>query len=141
MIKARTIGMLDNAVINPVLTSTSEVANYTFLTVDGETYLVANTVNGDDSYFDDVTFAAGEYLNGYNLRPWVGQEIIADDKHIAYASGAKYSDLNDEDILTINADGKLAVASAAPSAGYYFVIVGKTRLVGNAVILAVKNAG
>ena len=65
MIKARTIGMLDNAVINPVLTSTSDVANYTFITDDNETYLIANTVNGDDSYYDDITFVAGEYLNGY----------------------------------------------------------------------------
>lgn len=139
MIKARTIGMLDNAVINPVLTSTSNVANYTFITDGDETYLIANTVNGDDSYFDDVTFAAGEYLNGYNLRPWVGQEIVADDRHIAYETEKSYAALTVGGYLTIDKNGKLVMATAAPESGYYFVIAGKTRLTGNAVILTVKN--
>ena len=139
MIKARTIGMLDNAVINPVLTSTSNVANYTFITDDNETYLIANTVNGDDSYYDDITFVAGEYLNGYNLRPWVGQEIVVDDKHIAYKNEKSFADLEVEGYLTIDENGKLAMADSAPVSGYYFVIAGKTRLTGNAVILTIKN--
>ena len=51
MIKVETIGALDIAKINPVLTSDNDVANYSFITDDGVTYLVCNTIVGDDAYF------------------------------------------------------------------------------------------
>lgn len=150
MIKVRTIGMADRAVTNPVLTSTSAVANFDFITDDGETYLVANTITGDDAYMDNATFKAGEYLNGHNLKAWVGEQIVADEKHIAYANGADFDDIKVADptaspavaatIFTINGNGKLAVAQSAPQSGYYFVVAEKTRLTGNAVILTIKKA-
>ena len=134
MIKCELIGMLDNAVLNSVLKSDEEVANYQFITDDGETYLVANTVTGDDAYIDDVKFAAGEYLNGYNVKAWVGQKLVVDDKHIAYASEKTYADLvAGTTLLTVNAEGKLAVASVAPESGVYFKVTDKCRLTGNAV--------
>ena len=134
MIKVETIGMIDNAVLNSVLQSQKEVANYQFITDDGDTYLVCNTVAGDDAYIDDVKFAAGEYLNGYNVKAWEGQKLVVDDKHIAYASEKTYADLvAGTTLLTVNAEGKLAVASVAPESGVYFKVTDKCRLTGNAV--------
>lgn len=134
MIKVETIGMIDNAVLNSVLQSKKEVANYQFITDDGDTYLVCNTVAGDDAYIDDVKFAAGEYLNGYNVKAWEGQKLVVDDKHIAYASEKTYADLvAGTTLLTVNAEGKLAVASVAPESGVYFKVTDKCRLTGNAV--------
>ena len=134
MIKVETIGMIDNAVLNSVLQSEKEVANYQFITDDGDTYLVCNTVAGDDAYIDDVKFAAGEYLNGYNVKAWEGQKLVVDDKHIAYASEKTYADLvAGTTLLTVNAEGKLAVASVAPESGVYFKVTDKCRLTGNAV--------
>ena len=134
MIKVETIGMIDNAVLNSVLQSEKEVANYQFITDDGDTYLVCNTIAGDDAYIDDVKFAAGEYLNGYNVKAWEGQKLVVDDKHIAYASEKTYADLvAGTTLLTVNAEGKLAVASVAPESGVYFKVTDKCRLTGNAV--------
>nr|DAY99079.1 MAG TPA: hypothetical protein [Caudoviricetes sp.] len=134
MIKVETIGMIDNAVLNSVLQSAKEVANYQFITDDGDTYLVCNTIAGDDAYIDDVKFAAGEYLNGYNVKAWEGQKLVVDDKHIAYDSEKTYADLvAGTTLLTVNAEGKLAVASVAPESGVYFKVTDKCRLTGNAV--------
>lgn len=134
MIKIATIGMLDDAKLNSTLTSESAVANYTFLTNNGIVYLVANTVTGDDSYVYDVTFAAGEMLNGWQLDAWVGQKLIVDEKHIAYASGADYDDLTaGTTLLKINANGKLEVTSTAPESGNYFKVTNKVYLTEKAV--------
>lgn len=133
--------MIDNAVLNSVLQSEKEVANYQFITNDGDTYLVCNTVAGDDAYVDDVKFAAGEYLNGYNVKAWEGQKLVVDDKHIAYASEKTYADLvAGTTLLTVNAEGKLAVASVAPESGVYFKVTDKCRLTGNAVKVKVYVA-
>lgn len=141
MIKVETIGMIDNAVLNSVLQSEKEVANYQFITDDGDTYLVCNTVAGDDAYIDDVKFAAGEYLNGYNVKAWEGQKLVVDDKHIAYDSDKTYADLvAGTTLLTVNAQGKLAVASVAPESGVYFKVTDKCRLTGNAVKVKVYVA-
>lgn len=141
MIKVETIGMIDNAVLNSVLQSAKEVANYQFITDDGDTYLVCNTVAGDDAYIDDVKFAAGEYLNGYNVKAWEGQKLVVDDKHIAYDSDKTYADLvAGTTLLTVNAQGKLAVASVAPESGVYFKVTDKCRLTGNAVKVKVYVA-
>ena len=50
MIKVETIGMLDVAKVNPVITSESDVTNNQFITHEDNVYLVANTLVGDDSY-------------------------------------------------------------------------------------------
>lgn len=141
MIKVETIGMIDNAVLNSVLQSAKEVANYQFITDDGDTYLVCNTIAGDDAYIDDVKFAAGEYLNGYNVKAWEGQKLVVDDKHIAYDSNKTYANLiAGTTLLTVNAEGKLAVASVAPESGVYFKVTDKCRLTGNAVKVKVYVA-
>ena len=82
MIKCETVGMLDIAKINPVLTSENDVKNNSFIKVDGITYLVMNDANGDDAYKDGVTIKAGEYLNGYDVSAWAGQKLVIDGKHI-----------------------------------------------------------
>lgn len=134
MIKVETIGMIDNAVINPVLKSEKAVTNYQFIVDDGDTYLVANTVSGDDAYVDDITFTTGEYLNGYLVKAWEGQKLVVDEKHIAYASEKSYADLvAGTTLLTVDVNGKLAVAASAPATGVYFKVTDKCRLTENAV--------
>jgi len=136
MIKCETVGMIDNSKNNPVLTSDKAVANYTFLTDDnGIVYLIANTVSGDDSYVDDVIFAAGEYLNGFNVEFWKDQKLVIDERHIAYGSGETFASITDgTTLLTINEDGALAIASEAPESGVYFKVTDKmTGIGGNKV--------
>jgi len=134
MIKVETLGMLDIAKINPVLTSANDVVNNSFLTVDGITYVILNDINGDDAYKDGVTIKAGEYLNGYDLSAWAGQKLVVDEKHITYASGADYDDITaGTTLLKPKTDGTLEVASTAPESGVYFKVTDKVTLTGKAV--------
>lgn len=122
MIKCETIGMWDVAKNNPLLTSSSEVANYTFITNNGITYLVFNTVVGDDIYKDDVTFPAGTKLRGFDVSAWVNQKLVIDGKHIAYGVGQTIANATVGKYLTITEAGKLAIADSAPESGVYFKI-------------------
>ncbi len=134
MIKVETLGMLDIAKINPVLTSANDVVNNSFLTVDGITYVILNDINGDDAYKDGVTIKAGEYLNGYDLSAWAGQKLVIDEKHITYASGADYDDITaGTTLLKPKTDGTLEVTSTAPESGVYFKVTDKVTLTGKAV--------
>lgn len=134
MIKCETVGMLDIAKINPVLTSENDIVNNSFLTVDGITYVILNDINGDDAYKDGVTIKAGEYLNGYDLSAWAGQKLVVDEKHITYASGADYDDITaGTTLLKPKTDGTLEVASTAPESGVYFKVTDKVTLTGKAV--------
>ena len=138
MVKTHVLGMLDRAVTNPILTSVSAVKNGSILTIDGRTYLIANTVTGDDAYVDGATFAAGEYLNGYDLKAWVGEELVLDEKHISYSGTDDYDDIVvGTTLLKAKADGTLEFAVAAPETGYYFAVTGKTRLTEKAVIVKI----
>lgn len=138
MIKVETLGMLDNAKVNPVLKSNNTVANYTFLTDDGVVYLISNTVVGDDSYKDDMEFAAGEFLNGFAVKAWEGQKLVADEKHIAYGSGETYASITaGTTLMTINSDGKLAITASAPTSGIYFKVTDKTTLTEKAIKIRV----
>ena len=134
MIKRETVGMLDIAKINPVLTSQNDVVNNSFLTVDGITYVILNDINGDDAYKDGVTIKAGEYLNGYDLSAWAGQKLVVDEKHITYATGADYDDITaGTTLLKPKTDGTLEVTSTAPESGVYFKVTDKVTLTGKAV--------
>lgn len=134
MIKVETLGMLDIAKINPVLTSANDVVNNSFLTVGGITYVILNDINGDDAYKDGVTIKAGEYLNGYDLSAWAGQKLVVDEKHITYASGADYDDITaGTTLLKPKTDGTLEVTSTAPESGVYFKVTDKVTLTGKAV--------
>ena len=134
MIKCETVGMLDIAKINPVLTSANDVVNNSFLTVGGITYVILNDINGDDAYKDGVTIKAGEYLNGYDLSAWAGQKLVVDEKHITYASGADYDDITaGTTLLKPKTDGTLEVTSTAPESGVYFKVTDKVTLTGKAV--------
>lgn len=141
MIKVEVIGMIDNSVNNPLLTSTKEVGNYDFIVEDGETYLVCNTVTGDDSYKEDIKFPKGTYLNGYNVKAWEGQKLVVDEKHIAYTDGKTYADLKSTvNFLTVDANGKLTNASAEPTSGVYFKVTDKCKLTENAIKVKVMVA-
>ena len=134
MIKVETLGMLDIAKINSVLTSQNDVVNNSFLTVGGITYVILNDINGDDAYKDGVTIKAGEYLNGYDLSAWAGQKLVVDEKHITYASGADYDDITaGTTLLKPKTDGTLEVTSTAPESGVYFKVTDKVTLTGKAV--------
>lgn len=141
MVKCETIGMLDIAKINPVLTSVSDVANYSFITVDGITYVIMNDLNGDDAYKEGVVIKAGKYLNGYNLSAWVGQKLVIDEKHITYGSGEDYDDITaGTTLLKVKTDGTLELADTAPSSGVYFKVTDKVTLTEKAVKAVVMVA-
>lgn len=134
MIKVETIGMLDVAKVNPVITSESDVTNNQFITHEDNVYLVANTLVGDDSYREDITFKAGEYLNGYLIKAWEGQKLVVDEKHIKYATNKSYSDIvSGTTLLKVNTDGKLEVVESAPASGVYFKVTDKCNLTEKAI--------
>ena len=133
--------MYDIAKINPVLTSQSDVSNYSFITVDGILYLVMNTITGDNSYIDDAVIPAGEFLNGYQVDAWLGQKLVADEKHISYGSGVDYDDITaGTTLLKPKSDGTLEIASTAPQSGIYFKVTDKVVLTENAVKMKVMTA-
>lgn len=130
MIKVETIGMLDVAKVNPVITSESDITNNQFITHEDNVYLVANTLVGDDSYREDVVIKAGEYLNGYLVKAWDGQKLVIDGKHVT----GEYATYSVKDtILVVGNDGKLAVGEAAPESGVYFVVTDKCTLTEKAI--------
>lgn len=143
MIKCETVGMIEVSKNNPILKSENDVKNFDFITVDDILYLICNTIVGDDAYRENVTIKAGDFLNGYQVDAWVGQKLVVDEKHIAYASGQSYDDLKVADssaspavaatILTVNSDGKLKIASSAPESGVYFKVTDKVMLTEKAV--------
>lgn len=133
--------MYDIAKINPILTSQSDVSNYSFITVDGILYLVMNTITGDNSYIDDAVIPAGEFLNGYQVDAWLGQKLVVDEKHIAYGSGVDFDDITaGTTLLTVANSGKLQIAQSAPQSGIYFKVTDKTVLTENAVKVKVMTA-
>lgn len=111
--------MLDVAKVNPVLKHTEDVKNYSFFTADNELYLISNTITGDNSYKEDVTIPAGEYLNGFLVKAWDGQKLVIDGKHIQ----DELSTLNVGDILEAQNDGTLKKVST--STGIHLVITDK----------------
>lgn len=127
--------MLDREVLNPVLTSESAVANYSFLTVDGKLYLIANTLVGDDSYKDDYTIPAGEYLNGHLVEAWKGQKLVIDAKHITFGQSETYANsiTAGTTLLKVDSNNKLVITSTAPTSGVYFKVTDKCTLTGQAV--------
>lgn len=133
MIKVDTLGMLDNAKINPVLKSDKDVANYSFITDEGDVYLVSNTLVGDDSYKEDVTIPAGEYLNGYLVKAWEGQKLVVDGKHVTGGIVA----LKKDDVLVVAEDGTLKSGTAS---GVHFVVTEKVTLTEAAVKVKVVVA-
>ena len=138
MIRIETIGQLDVAKNNPVLKSQTATANYSFITDNGDLYLIANTITGDNAYVDDNTIAAGDYLNGFLVKAWEGQKLIADEKHIAYASNKSYADIvAGTTLMKANSGGKLEVIANAPASGVYFKVTDKVTLTQKAVKIKV----
>ena len=126
--------MLDVAKNNPILKSEEAVANYKFMTFDGDVYLIANTLLGDDAYKDECEIPAGECLNGFLVKEWDAQKLVIDERHIAFASGEKYDDIEaGETLLGINDDGDLEIIDEAPKDGVYFKVTDKVTLNGPAV--------
>lgn len=137
MIKVQTLGMYDVAKNNPVLTSITDVTNYSFLVNDGDEYVVMQSINGDDTYKEGIVIKGGNPINGFMLKPWEGQKLIIDGKHIA----GTYTTVSvTGTILVIDtATGKLKVGTA-PTSGAYFVVKGTTTLTESAVIAKVVVA-
>lgn len=115
MIKVETIGMVDRAVNNPILTSENDVNNYSFITVDDILYLVSNTIVGDDAYKENVVIPAGEYLNGFQVKAWEGQKFVIDGKHVT----GGIDTIAKGDVLVTQEDGTLAKGAAS---GVHFVV-------------------
>ena len=119
MIKVETLGMIEVAKINPVLKHEEDVANYSFLTIDDDMYLIANTLTGDDSYKEDVVIPAGEYLNGFRVKAWEGQKLVIDGKHIE----DELDTLEVGDALAVQEGGGLKKADSGE--GVHLVITDK----------------
>lgn len=129
MIKLETIGMIDVAKVNPVVTSENDVTNYQFVTHEDNVYLIANTLRGDDSYREDVVIKAGEYLNGFLVKAFDGQKLVIDGKHVT----GEYATYSAKDtVLVVGDDGKLAVGET-PASGVYFVVTDKCTLTEKAI--------
>ena len=140
MIKPELVGQISNSVNNPVLTSANAVPNYSFLTDNGIVYLIANTLSGDDSYVDDITFAAGEYLNGFDVSAWKNQKLVIDERHIAYGSGEDFDDITAGTTILVIDSGALKIGSA-PESGLYFKVTEKmTGIGGNKVKALILEA-
>ena len=135
MIKFETIGMYDTAKNNPVITSVSTVANYSFITVDDDLYLIDNIVTGDKAYVENATFAAGEKLRGFLVKSFEGQKLVVDEKHIKYGDGQTYASITpDTTLMTVDSTtGKLQIAVSAPTSGIYFKVKEKTTLTEKAI--------
>lgn len=125
MIKCSTIGMYAVHKNNPRIVSDVDVKNYSFVTVDDVLYLIDNELSGDDAYIRDFTIPAGEYMRGYQVDAWVGQELVIDGKHIDGGVSA----LAKDDVLVVS-DYGLAPGAAA---GIHFVVTEKTTLTEAAV--------
>lgn len=138
MIKIQTVGGIQAAKINPVLTSNTAVTNMTIKTIDSVAYYIWNELSGDDAYKSDVAIPAGEMLNGYRLDSLVGLGLVIDGKHIG--DGESVDNLKAGDILVIGANDAISVADAAPQSGIYFVVKSHTFLTEPAVIVEVTQA-
>lgn len=115
MIKFGTIGAGFAAKNDPTIISTNAVKNYDFITYEDTLYLIMNIVNGDDSYKDDVTFAAGECLRGIDVKSIEGLKLIVDGKHITGGVTGKTVGT----VLVAHTDGTLKTGSAE---GVYFKV-------------------
>ena len=115
MIKFETIGAIAAAKNNPTITSVNAVTNYSFLTYEDTLYLIMNIVNGDDSYVDDITIPAGEFLRGIDVKSIEGLKLIVDGKHITGGVTGKTVGT----VLVVNTDGTLKTGSAE---GVYFKV-------------------
>jgi hypothetical protein len=112
MIKPETLGMLNVAKNNPVITLDTDTPNHSFIEFDDELYLIANKINGDNAYMEDQVIPAGEYLRGFRVADWVGQKLVVDLKHVTGTAPAV------DDVLVVS-DGKLATGTAE---GVYFTV-------------------
>lgn len=135
MIKCQTLGMLDIAKVNPVLTHTEDVKNYSILTLEDKLYLIANSVTGDACYSDDYVIKKGEFLNGFLIEAWNGQKLIVDGKHIE----DELDTLNVNDKLEAQADGGLKKADS-PTGTYFKLTKKGVTLTGPAVEVEVVVA-
>lgn len=136
MIKFKQIGAIKVSKINPVLTSEEDVKNYSFLKTDDATYLILNTITGDNSYMEDIVIKAGDFLNGYRLDALSGHVIVVDKKHIK----DNYEMLDADMILKIGEDGLLELVDEVPEGEVYFVITDRTNLTEPAVSARVYTA-
>lgn len=144
MIKCETIGMIQNSKNNPTIKAVAATPNYSFITNDGDVYLVSNTIVGDDSYKKDVTIPVGDFLNCYLVKAWDGQNLIVDESHIAYGDSQSYASITAGTTLFTISNGKLVIAGSAPASGVYFKAVEKVTLTEKAVkvkVIVVDAAG
>lgn len=144
MIKVNTIGMIQNSKNNPTIKAVAATPNYSFITNDGDVYLVSNTIVGDDSYKKNVTIPAGDFLNCYLVKAWESQELVIDESHITYGVGESYASITAGTTLLTISEGKLVIAQNAPASGVYFKVTEKTSLTEKAVkakVIVVDAAG
>ena len=128
--KFRTVGEIEIAKNNPVLTHNAAVKNFTVFTKDGISYLIWNEPNGDESYIPDFDIPAGEYLNGFDLSANIGQELVIEEKHV----DGTFDSIDAGDTVTLKAAYLVGTPAVA------FTAVEKTVLGEKAVIVRIEAA-
>ena len=137
MIKCETLGMYEVSKNNPVLTSGSATANYSFITDNGDLYLIDTIVDGDDNYKHENTIPAYTPMRGFRVADWAGQNLIVDEKHITYGVSESYSSITPGTTIFTVSSGKLVIADSTPDSGIYFKSIKKVNLTEKAVVVRV----
>lgn len=118
MIKYETVGMLQHAVVNPVITLESDVHANDFITLGEVVYLVSNEGQGDKAYEDSTLVKAGEFVLGYKVEAWKDEKLVIELKHIDETASSVVKDV----LLKVKSNGKLEIVSEAPASGVYFKV-------------------
>jgi hypothetical protein len=153
MIKYDTIGMVESEKGFPYIKAHADIPNWSLVGADftagASLALTSATKKADGIFLVDNTdegcredkIKAGSRLNLKSVKALDQQILVADESHIAYASGKSYDDIAPGTTLMGAAeDGRLEVVSASTGYAVYFKVVGKTSLSGRAVKLQVVAA-
>lgn len=163
MVKLETIGMLKTAKNDPTIIADGETINGYICTKgsDGKAdapvagasgaiqtkdlYIALNEINGDNAYIANAKVASGDFLNGYLVKAWDGQNIIFNEDNISYANGTSYSNITENTtVMVAYTDGKLRIADGTTlkvaEHGITFKVVEKLQLNGNAIKVKVAVA-
>lgn len=101
-----------------------------------ELYVVINTPLGDGEYEVNKTIAAGEYVNLFRLKDWVGKELYVDEFNVT----GTYADVAVGDTLTFDATTFKFKEASATSGDIKFTVLAKGGLVTNYLTVLVEIA-
>lgn len=101
-----------------------------------ELYVVINTQTGDKEYETEKTIAAGEYVNLFRLKDWVGKELYVDEFNVT----GTYANVAVGDTLTFDATTFKFKEDSATSGDIKFTVLAKGGLATNYLTVLVEIA-